>query len=74
MSQYVNAIVWIDRREAKIFHFTATEAVKLLIVHTSALRRHHQADHEDSTKHAVDAIFLQSIVQSLAVRDLRRPH
>ena len=65
MSQYVDAIVWIDRREAKVFHFTEAEAVKLLIIHTSAQRRHHQADHEDTTKHAVDPTFLQSIVQSL---------
>lgn len=65
MSQFVDAIFWIDRREAKVFHFTATEAVNLLIIHTSAQRRHHQADHEDSTKHAVDSTFLQSVVQSL---------
>jgi stalled ribosome rescue protein Dom34 len=65
MSQYVDAIVWIDRREAKVFHFTEAKAVKLLMIHASAERRHHQADHEDGTKHAVDSTFLHSIVQSL---------
>lgn len=65
MSKYFDAIIWIDRREAKIFHFSATEDVKLAIAHTSAKRRHHQAYHEDSTKRAVDVEFLQKIVDTL---------
>ena len=65
MSDYLDAIIYIDRQQAKVFHVSATDEVKLLFEHTSAQRRHHQADHEDSTKHAVDDDFLQRIVASL---------
>ena len=65
MSEYLDAIIFIDRHLAKVFHVGATDDVKLLIEHTSAQRRHHQADHEDGTKHAVDDEFLHRIVASL---------
>ncbi|MGD0502672.1 MAG: hypothetical protein ABSD02_08005 [Steroidobacteraceae bacterium] len=65
MSEYLDAIIFIDRHLAKVFHVSATDDVKLLIEHTSAQRRHHQADHEDSTQHAVDDEFLHRIVASL---------
>jgi stalled ribosome rescue protein Dom34 len=65
MSKYDDIIVWVDRRQAKIFHLGATEDVKLVIMHMSARRRHHAADHEDSTPHALDTTYLQSIAQSL---------
>ena len=65
MSEYLDAIIFIDRHLAKVFHVSATDNVKLLIEHTSAQRRHHQADHEDSTQHAVDDEFLHRIVASL---------
>jgi stalled ribosome rescue protein Dom34 len=62
MSEYFDAIVWIDREEAKVFHCSAAGDVKLVLKHTSAKRRHHTANHEDSTKHAVDEEFLERIV------------
>jgi stalled ribosome rescue protein Dom34 len=65
MSEYLDAIIFIDRHLAKVFHVSATDDVKLLIEHTSAQRRHHRADHEDSTQHAVDDEFLHRIVASL---------
>ena len=65
MSEYLNAIIFIDRRLAKIFHFSAAEEVKLVIEHTSAQRRHHRADHEDGTQHAVDDEFMHRIAASL---------
>ena len=65
MSEFIDAIIFIDRHLAKVFHVSATDDVKLLIEHTSARRRHHQADHEDGTKHAVDDEFLHRIVASL---------
>jgi stalled ribosome rescue protein Dom34 len=65
MSEYLDSIIFIDRRLAKVFSVSATHDVNLLIEHTSAQRRHHQADHEDSTKHAVDEEFLHRIAASL---------
>lgn len=65
MSEYLNAIIFIDRRQAKVFHVSATDEAKLVLEHNAARRRHHQADHEDSTNHAVDDEFLHRVVGSL---------
>ena len=65
MSEYLDAIVFIDRCEAKVFHFSVADDVKLAFTHDSAQRRHHRADHEDGTKHAVDENYLRRIVGSL---------
>ena len=65
MSEFFDAVIFIDRREAKVFHFSAKDDLKLFLLHTSAKRRHHQADHEDVTKHAIDDDFLRSIAGSL---------
>jgi stalled ribosome rescue protein Dom34 len=65
MSQYSDAIVFIDRHEAKVFHFSATDEIKLVVAHDSARRKHHAASHEDGTKHAVDDAFMQQVVESL---------
>jgi stalled ribosome rescue protein Dom34 len=65
MSEYLDAIIYIDRHQAKVFHVSATDEVKLVFEHTSAQRQHHRADHEDSTEHAVDDEFLHRIVGSL---------
>jgi stalled ribosome rescue protein Dom34 len=67
MSDFVDAIIWIDRREAKVFQVSDAEHVKLVITHTSAKRQGHRADHEDGTKHALDPQFFHSVVQALDV-------
>lgn len=59
MSEYDDAIVFIDRSEAKVFHFNAIDEVKLVFTHGQAQRKHHEASHEDGTKHAVDDEFMQ---------------
>jgi stalled ribosome rescue protein Dom34 len=55
MSEYFDAIVFIDRREAKVFHFGARDDVKLAFTHASAQRPHH----------AVDEAFMHTVVGSL---------
>jgi len=65
MSEYNDAIVFIDRRLAKVFHFSAHDEVKLVFNHISAHRPNHSADHEDATQHARDDEFMQTIVGAL---------
>jgi stalled ribosome rescue protein Dom34 len=65
MSEYFDAVIFVDRRQAKLFHFNATDDVKLVFMHTSAKRRHHRADHEDATRHGEDDEFLHRVVGSL---------
>ena len=65
MSNHVDSVIFIGHRQAKVFHFNAQDEVKLVYLHTSAQRRHHQAHHEDRTKHAVDDEFLLRVTGSL---------
>jgi stalled ribosome rescue protein Dom34 len=65
MSEYFDAVVYINRREAKLFRFSATSEVKLILTHTSAQRRHHQANHEDGTMHPLDDGFMKEVVGAL---------
>jgi stalled ribosome rescue protein Dom34 len=65
MSEYFDAIVFIDRHEAKVFHFSPTDEIKLVVAHDSAPRKHHEAQHEDGTNHAVDDAFMHRIMTSL---------
>jgi hypothetical protein len=36
MSEFLDAIIFIDRRQAKVFHVSRTDEVKLVFEHTSA--------------------------------------
>jgi len=65
MSEYLNVIIFIDRKGAKVFHISAEDEIKHVCTHTSAQRRHHQANREDATKHAVDDEFMRRIASSL---------
>ena len=66
MSARYNAIVWINHREAAVFHVNAAEDIKLVIdSHTSVQRLHHQG-HPDGTAHQpVDTEFFARIVAAL---------
>jgi hypothetical protein len=65
MSEYSDAVVFIDRREAKVFQFDARDDLKLVFEHGSAQRPHHEADHEAATTHAVDDEFLKTVAGAL---------
>jgi stalled ribosome rescue protein Dom34 len=65
MSEYLDVIIFIDRKEAKVFHISDNDEIKNVFTHTSAQRIHHRANHEDATKHAVDDEFMHRIASSL---------
>jgi stalled ribosome rescue protein Dom34 len=69
MSEYLGVIIFIDRKEATVFHVSAKEEIKHAFTHTSARRPRHQANQEDSTKHAVDDAFMRRIASSLTLTD-----
>jgi stalled ribosome rescue protein Dom34 len=60
------AIVWIDHREAEIFHVNATEGTKVVINSHSSTQTLHHESHADGTVHqAVDTNFFARIVSAL---------
>jgi stalled ribosome rescue protein Dom34 len=66
MSEHYHAIVWIDHREARIFHFSAT-AVDRVVVHShiSGQHLHHKANTPGSGHLGIDKEFLHRVVEAL---------
>lgn len=67
MTAHFHALVWIDHREAKIFHFNA-DAATTAIVRNAHFHQHlhHKANSTDSGHVAVDKEYLQRVVAELA--------
>lgn len=66
MSEHYHAIVFIDHREAKIFHFSATEVDGVVVhSHGSGQHLHHKANTVGSGHLGVDKEFLHRIVEAL---------
>jgi stalled ribosome rescue protein Dom34 len=66
MSDHYHAIVWIDHREAKIFHFSAAEVDRVVVhSHSAGQHLHHKANSVGSGHLGVDKDFLHRVVASL---------
>ncbi len=66
MSNYWDAIVWIDRSEAKVFHVGAGHEDKIVVhSHTSAQQLHREKHHELGSKQRVDVEFFHRIIATL---------
>lgn len=67
MSAHYHAVVWIDHREARVFHFNASDADKL-VVHPDHPTRHlhHKANCIGSGHAAEDQDFLRQVIESIA--------
>jgi stalled ribosome rescue protein Dom34 len=66
MSGHFHAVVWIDHHEARIFHFSASEA-DVVVVHPQHATRHihHKANSIGSGHAAEDHDFLQSVADAV---------
>lgn len=66
MSHY-HAVVWIDHREARVFHFSPTEVDKLVLHPDHPTKHiHHKAGSIGSGHATGDHEFLQAVAQSVA--------
>jgi stalled ribosome rescue protein Dom34 len=66
MSEHYHAIVWIDHREAKIFHFNATDVDQVVLhSHLTGQHLHHKANTTGSGHLGVDKEFFDRIVEAL---------
>jgi stalled ribosome rescue protein Dom34 len=67
MSNHYHALVWIDHREAKVFHFNAAQAERTLVASTHPTQHlHHKANSGDSGHVAVDHDYLKRVTQEIA--------
>lgn len=66
MSHY-HAVVWIDHREAKVFHFSPTEVDKLVLHPDHPTKHiHHKANTVGSGHASPNHEFLHAVAQSIA--------
>ena len=68
MSQHhYHAVVWIDHREARIFHFNPTDVEKLVLHPDHPTKHiHHKANSVGNGHAAADHDFLHAVAQSVA--------
>ncbi|MEI9804682.1 MAG: translational machinery protein [Pseudolabrys sp.] len=68
MSQHhFHAVVWIDHREARVFHFSPTDVDKLVLHPDHPTKHiHHKANEIGSGHAAADHEFLHAVAQSIA--------
>ncbi len=66
-THHFHAVVWIDHREARVFHFNPTDAEKLVLRPEHPTKHiHHKANSIGSGHAAADHEFLQAVAQSIA--------
>lgn len=66
-SHHYHAVIWIDHREARIFHFNPTD-VDRLVLHPDnpAKHIHHKANSIGSGHAPEDHAYLQAVAESIA--------
>jgi stalled ribosome rescue protein Dom34 len=64
---HYHAVVWIDRREARVFHFSPTDVDKLVLHPDHPTRHiHHKANAIGSGHAQADKDFLHAVAESVA--------
>jgi stalled ribosome rescue protein Dom34 len=67
MSDRIHAIIWIDHREAKIFHIDVTDVAPVVVYsHASGRHLQHKANTTGSGHHGVDKEFFERVIAALA--------
>lgn len=62
-----HAVVWIDHREARVFHFGATEVERLVVQPEKPTKHiHHKANSIGSGHAAADEDFLRAVAEAIA--------
>ncbi len=67
MASHYHAIVWIDHREAKVFHFNATEVDRMILhPHNPTRHIHHKASAIGSSDASLDQEFFERVTEAIA--------
>jgi hypothetical protein len=64
---HYHAVIWIDHREARVFHFGATDVERLVLRPDNPTRHiHHKANSIGSGHASADHNYLQTVAESVA--------
>jgi hypothetical protein len=65
--QHYHAVIWIDHREARVFHFGAMDVERLVLHPDNPTRHiHHKANSIGSGHASADHDFLHTVAESVA--------
>ncbi len=66
-THHYHAVIWIDHREARVFHFNPTDVDKLVLHPNNPTKHlHHKANSIGSGHAAADEEFLHAVAASVA--------
>lgn len=66
-THHYHAVIWIDHREARVFHFNPTDVERLVLHPDHPTKRvHRKADASDHGHATEDHNFLHAVVESVA--------
>src|ERR1700677_1798643 len=64
---HYHAVIWIDHREARVFHFGATDVERLVLHPDNPTRHiHHKANSIGSGQASADHDYLHTVAESVA--------
>jgi hypothetical protein len=67
IAHHYHAVIWIDHREARVFHFSSTDVERLVLHPDNPTKHiHHKANSIGSGRAVEDHDYLQAIVDSVA--------
>ena len=67
MSTHYHALIWLDHRVAKVFHFNDDEDERVTVTNAHAHQHlHHKANSSDSGHAPVDKDFLDRVTQAVS--------
>ena len=66
MAGHFHAVVWIDHKLARIFHFSVEEADKTVIRPDHAVRDIHHGDKRTGHRVAEDRAYLEKVTEAIA--------
>jgi stalled ribosome rescue protein Dom34 len=66
MAHHFHAVVWIDRAQARIFHFNVDEADKTVIRPDHSVRDVHHGEKRTGHSIAADKTFFENVAKAIA--------
>jgi stalled ribosome rescue protein Dom34 len=66
MAGHFNAVVWIDHKQARIFHFNVEEADRTVIRPDHAVRDVHRGEKRTGHRLPEDRVFFEAVAKAIA--------
>lgn len=66
MQGHYHAVVWIDHRQARVFHFNSEDADKVVIRPEHPVRDYHRKEKRTGHHDREDQAFLEQVTKSIA--------